>query len=173
MSTSPFLVTVRGIPNNPVINVRTGPNTTYTKLLELPVGTANLPVLEVRADDQNTQIQGRLYQWLRCTLPNGQVGWVRDDLVTVQGDGTRFGYPVVTQATLAGSLTRTTPPPAGISTPPTPVTPPRRALSSQRQPHPSRHPHQHQRCPLLPRRPLCRSRPTSARWIGYAAPLLP
>ncbi len=123
MSTTPFLVTVRGIPNNPIINVRTGPNTTYTKLLELAVGTANLPVLEVRADDQNTQIQGRTYQWLRCTLPGGQNGWVRDDLVTVQGDGRRFGYPVVTQATVAGSLTRTTPPPAGLSTP-APATPP-------------------------------------------------
>ncbi len=135
MSSSPFLVTVRGIPNNPVINVRIGPNTIYTKLSELPVGTANLPVLEVRADDQNTQIQGRTYQWLRCTLPGGQAGWVRDDLVTVQGDGSRFGYPVVAQATLAGSLTRTTPPPAGLSTlispvgvvpiaPATPVAPP-------------------------------------------------
>ncbi len=121
MSTTPFLVTVRGIPNNPVINVRIGPNTTYTKLLELPVGTANLPVLEVRADDQNTQLQGRTYQWLRCTLPGGQSGWVRDDLVAVQGDGSRFGYPVVTQATLAASLTRTTPPPAGLSTPIAPV----------------------------------------------------
>lgn len=121
MSSSPFLVTVRGIPNNPIINVRSGPNTTYTKLIELPVGTANLPVLEVRADDQNTQLQGRTYQWLRCTLPGGQMGWVRDDLVTVQGDGSRFGYPVVTQATLAASITRTTPPPAGLSTPIAPV----------------------------------------------------
>lgn len=123
MSSSPFLVTVRGIPNNPIINVRGGPNTTYPKLLELPVGTANLPVLEVRADDQNTQLQGRTYQWLRCTLPGGQAGWVRDDLVTVQGDGSRFGYPVVTQAILAASLTRTTPPPAGLSTPASPIAP--------------------------------------------------
>ena len=124
MSNSPFLLTVRGIPNNPIINVRSGPNTTYTKLLELPVGTANLPVLEVRADDQNTQIQGRTYQWLRCTLPNGQTGWVRDDLVAVQGDGSRFGYPLVAQPTMAGLLTRTTPPPPGLSTPATPVKPP-------------------------------------------------
>jgi len=121
MSSSPFLVTVRGIPNNPIINVRGGPNTTYPKLIELPVGTANLPVLEVRADDQNTQLQGRTYQWLRCTLPGGQAGWVRDDLVTVQGDGSRFGYPVVAQAILAANLTRTTPPPAGLSSPIAPV----------------------------------------------------
>ncbi len=121
MSTTPFLVTVRGIPNNPIINIRSGPNTTYTKLIELAVGTANLPVLEVRADDQNTQLQGRTYQWLRCILPGGQTGWMRDDLITVQGDGSRFGYPVVMQATLAGSLTRTTPPPAGLSTPIAPV----------------------------------------------------
>ncbi len=121
MTPSPFLVTVRGIPNNPIINVRTGPNTTYTKLIELAVGTANLPVLEVRADDKNTQIQGRTYQWLRCTLPSGQDGWVRDDLVAVQGDGTRFGYPVVAQPTIAGTLTRTTPPPPGLSTPSTPA----------------------------------------------------
>lgn len=123
MSNTPFLVTVRGIPNNPIINVRTGPNTTYDKLLELAVGTANMPVLEVRADDKNTQLQGRTYQWLRCTLPSGQSGWVRDDLVTVQGDGTRFGYPVVAQATLASTLTRTTPPPPGLSSPSTPAQP--------------------------------------------------
>jgi hypothetical protein len=124
MATTPFLVTVRGIPNNPIINVRSGPNTTYTKLLELPVGTANLVVVEVRADDQNTQLQGRTYQWLCCTLPNGQNGWVRDDLVTVQGDGTRFGYPVVTQATLAGSLTRKIAPVGVVTpTPSAPVTP--------------------------------------------------
>lgn len=116
MSTTPFLVTVRGIPSSNIINVRTGPNTTYPKLTELAVGTMNLPVLEVRADDQNTQLQGRTYQWLRCTLPGGQTGWMRDDLVTVQGDGTPFGYPIVAQPILAGSLTRKIAP-VGVTAP--------------------------------------------------------
>ncbi len=127
MSISPFLLTVRGIPSLPIVNIRSGPHTSYTKLLELPVGTANLTILEVRADDHNTQLQGRTYQWLRFTLPDGQSGWVRDDLVTVQGDGSRFGYPIVVQPALAADLTRTTPPPPGLSTPsapPVPVAPP-------------------------------------------------
>jgi hypothetical protein len=122
MSTTPFLVTVRGIPSSNIINIRSGPNTTYPKLLELAVGTMNLPVLEVRADDRNTQIQGRIYQWLRCTLPGGQDGWMRDDLVTVQGDGTPFGYPVVMQPIPAANLTRNIAP-VGVVTPtPTPTT---------------------------------------------------
>ncbi|MCA0454223.1 MAG: chitosanase [Chloroflexi bacterium] len=130
MSISPFLITVRGIPSSPIVNVRIGPNTSYAKLVELPVGTPNLAVLEVRADDKNTQLQGRTYQWLRCTLPNGQNGWIRDDLVTAQGDGTRFGYPIVVQPILVADLTRKFAP-VGVSTPPTtvsapaaPVTPP-------------------------------------------------
>jgi len=27
------------------------------------------------------------------SLPGDKSGWVRDDLVAVQGDGSRFGYP--------------------------------------------------------------------------------
>ncbi len=134
MSTSRFLITVRGIPTSNIVNVRTGPNTTYAKVIELPVGTANLVVLEVRPDDKNTHLQGRTYQWLCCTLPDGQNGWIRDDLVTAQGDGTRFGYPIVVQPILVGNLTRKiapvgvpNPPPAAPVTPPppaAPVTPP-------------------------------------------------
>lgn len=137
MSTSPFLITVRGIPSSNIVNVRTGPNTSYAKLIELPVGTANLTVLEVQADDKNTQLQGRTYQWLRCTLPNGQNGWMRDDLVTAQGDGTRFGYPIVVQPILVADLKRKiapigvptpatafTAPPAPAVSPPTPPIPP-------------------------------------------------
>lgn len=125
MSTSRFLITVRGIPTSNIVNVRTGPNTTYAKVLELPVGTANLVVLEVRPDDKNTQLQGRTYQWLCCALPNGQNGWIRDDLVTAQGDGTRFGYPIVVQPILVGDLTRKIAP-VGVPNPPpaAPVTPP-------------------------------------------------
>jgi formylglycine-generating enzyme required for sulfatase activity len=105
----PFFVSIRGIRENAAvkeINVRSGPNTSYTLLFKSPVGTANLPVLEVRADVQNANYQGKVYQWLRVQFPDGQEGWVRDDLVDVQGDGTDFGYPVLPQAALAFGLTR-------------------------------------------------------------------
>jgi murein DD-endopeptidase MepM/ murein hydrolase activator NlpD len=75
-------------------------------MFEIAVGTANLPVLEVRPDEQGTNIQGRTYQWLRLQYPNGQIGWTRDDLLTISGDGTAFGYGVIVTPTVAGNLIR-------------------------------------------------------------------
>lgn len=107
--TTPFCATIRGIRENPAVvevNVRSGPNTTYVLIFKVPVGMANLLVLEVRADDKNTALQGKTYQWFRLRFPDGRDGWVRDDLIDVVGDGSAFGYPVVPQPVIGFSLTR-------------------------------------------------------------------
>ncbi len=107
--TTPFCATIRGIRENPAVvevNVRSGPNTTYVLIFKAPVGMANLLVLEVRADDKNTALQGKTYQWFRLRFPDGRDGWVRDDLIDVVGDGSAFGYPVVPQPVIGFSLTR-------------------------------------------------------------------
>lgn len=111
MSSTPFQVTIRGIPENPTItevNVRSGPNTSFALVIKAAVGMSGLPVLEVRSDEQGGNFQGKVYQWLRVGFPNGQEGWVRDDLVDVVGDGSRFGYGIVAQPVIAFSLQRDT-----------------------------------------------------------------
>jgi hypothetical protein len=111
MSAVAFQVIIRGISENPSIteiNVRSGPNTAYALRFKAAVGMSGLPVLEVRSDDQNANFQGKLYQWLRVAFPNGQEGWVRDDLVDILGDGSRFGYGVVQRPVLGFSVVRDT-----------------------------------------------------------------
>lgn len=122
MST-PFVAYVRGLPDIPTvreINIRSGPNTNYALLFKSPVGTANLPVLEVKADDTGANLNGKVYQWFRLQFPNGQSGWARDDLLEVSGDGTTFGYSLLLMRSHAFALTRaaTTAPP-----PPAPIAP--------------------------------------------------
>lgn len=128
---NPFVAYVSGIPSRPTVKVRTGPSTTYDPpMFEIPVGTSNLPILDVRADDKGANLQGKTYQWFRLQFPNGQVGWTRDDLLTVSGDGTAFGYGVVSTGTVAFNLIRSFVPnipaapiaPVGV-VPPAPVAP--------------------------------------------------
>ncbi|MBL8164833.1 MAG: chitosanase [Anaerolineae bacterium] len=111
MSAVAFQVIIRGITENPSIteiNVRSGPNTAYGLLFKAAVGMSGLPVLEVRSDEQNANFQGKVYQWLRVAFPNGQAGWVRDDLVDILGDGSRFGYGIVQRPVLGFSVVRDT-----------------------------------------------------------------
>src|SRR5258706_8281991 len=109
MPSTPFQVIIVGDRDNPSItevNVRSGPNRNYAALFRTIVGTSGLPVLEARADDQNAIFQGRLFQWFRVSFPNGQEGWVRDDLVQISGDGSNFGYGVIAQPTDASKVAR-------------------------------------------------------------------
>lgn len=101
-----FFVTIRGLPNFPEINVRSGPSTSQTLKFKQPVGASNLPVLDVKPDSLGVGLNGKVYQWFLLQFPNGQQGWARDDLIDVSGDGTSFGYGVVSTLTPAFSLTR-------------------------------------------------------------------
>jgi hypothetical protein len=105
-----MLAYVRGRPEIPSIRevkVRPGPGEQYDpELFRAPVGTSMLTVLDAQPDAQGKNFNGKVYQWLKLGFPNGQSGWVRDDLLEIQGDGTAFGYGVVNVQTFAFALTR-------------------------------------------------------------------
>src|SRR5262245_18866794 len=135
MATNPFSLTITGNPKTAAvteINVRSGPGKSNDTLFTAKVGTANLAVQEVRADDKGITQDNKVYQWLKATFPNGKQGWMRDDLVNVVGDGTAFGYGVVAQPTNAFSLTRATSVkiPVTVASPSTTVTTPAPASAS-------------------------------------------
>lgn len=89
------------------INVRLGPGTNYSIGFTGPTGLSDLRVLDVKPDDQSKDLNGKVYQWFRLEFPDGRVGWVRDDLINVSGDGTAFGYGVIAATSYAFDLRRT------------------------------------------------------------------
>ncbi|MGJ3240819.1 MAG: SH3 domain-containing protein [Anaerolineae bacterium] len=103
------LARVRGLPNIPSItevNVRSGPNTNHDLVFKVPVGMSGQIILEVQIDSNNTAHEGKVYQWFKLQFDGGAVGWVRDDLLEIEGDCTHFGYPDLSERTFAFTLTR-------------------------------------------------------------------
>jgi uncharacterized protein YraI len=111
--TSPRVV-VRGIPNRPDINVRSGPGTTFALVFKVAVGST-AQVLDAQPDAAHNNFQGKVYQWLKLRLDNGLEVWARDDLLDLlPGDFTALGYGLVSRQHYAFTLTREvtpTPPP--------------------------------------------------------------
>lgn len=106
---NPLLAYIRGIKDIPTvveINIRSGPNTAYDLVFKARVGVADLPVLDVRPDDKGANLQGKIYQWFLLKFPDGKTGWARDDLIEISGDGTTFGYSLLTTRAHAFALTR-------------------------------------------------------------------
>ncbi len=130
MAASNFVVHISGNPNITTlasINVRAKPGTGtgVTVLFQAPIGTDSLPILDVQPDQNGNAFNGKVYQWFQVRFQNGAVGWVRDDLVSVEGDGSSFGYPNATTPLYGFSLMRqmlpAAPTPAPIPTPPAPT----------------------------------------------------
>lgn len=104
-----FRASILGIPHIPSIvqiNVRSGPGTNFDILFKAQVGTADLPIRQVKPDDQRRSLNGKTYQWFQLEFPNGQIGWARDDLLEVVGQGEAFGYPRLARPMLAFNLMR-------------------------------------------------------------------
>lgn len=99
-------VTIRTASDIARINVRSGPGTHHAVLSQLDVGLSGLVVQEVRPDERGQSVRSRVYQWFRIMLPDGRSGWVRDDLVDIEGECTPFGYGRLAQRIRAGNLTR-------------------------------------------------------------------
>jgi hypothetical protein len=123
-----FVAHITGNPNIPglgSVNVRAQPGTApgVAVLFQANIGTPNLGVLEVQPDQANNHFNGKVYHWFRLQFPNGEVGWVRDDLLSVKGDGTTFGYPKLTQDAYGFGILRQMLP-TGVTTPPPPPPPP-------------------------------------------------
>lgn len=103
------IATIRGIPNAPSvteINVRSGPTTTAALVAKGPVGLTGLQVMAVMADATNAALNGKIYQWFQLIFPDGSIGWVRDDLLEIEGDLTPHGYGIVQERSFAFALTR-------------------------------------------------------------------
>lgn len=111
MPTTPSQAIIRGLPDRPditEINIRSGPGTGYALLFKAPVGLS-AAILDALPDDAGNGFQGKVYQWLKLRLPDGNEGWARDDLLDLApGDHTACGYPVLGVRTFAFSLVRDT-----------------------------------------------------------------
>jgi hypothetical protein len=109
MSNTMFTARIRGLPHIPTIveiNTRSGPSTSYDIAFKAQVGLANLTVLDVKADENDSQFDGKRYQWFQLEFPDHEIAWIRDDLLAVRGDGVRFGYDIIEEDTFAFALER-------------------------------------------------------------------
>ncbi|MBK8024324.1 MAG: hypothetical protein IPK19_23555 [Chloroflexi bacterium] len=121
----PFVVHITGNPNIPglrLVNVRPSPRTDAAAVLfQSILGTRSLTVLDVQPDASNNQLNGKVYQWFKVRFPSGIEGWVRDDLVSIDGDGRTYGYPDLSSETYAFSLLRLLLPTLTVTPTPTPT----------------------------------------------------
>ncbi|MEL6404984.1 MAG: hypothetical protein AAFV98_16115 [Chloroflexota bacterium] len=108
---SEALARVRGLPNIPSIvevNVRNDPSTANDVAFKVPVGMSGQRILDVAPDGEGKSQDGKRYEWFKLSFDGGAVGWIRDDLLEIEGDCTAFGYPALNELTWAFSLTRNT-----------------------------------------------------------------
>lgn len=120
-----FLASILGNPDFPSIrevNVRTGPAITRELVFRTPLAAKGF-VKAVEPDADGGGRDGKTYCWFQLQFTDGRTGWVRDDLIEVEGDGSAFGYGFVAQRQQAFRLARTvsTPAPDSPTTPPAPV----------------------------------------------------
>ena len=114
-------------------NVRPAPGTVPNEVVfKAAKGTNNLTILDVQPDNQGVKApNGQVYQWFKLEFPDGQVGWLRSHILTIEGDCTRFGYGLVNTAAYAYTLNRVIA--AAAPTPPAATPPP--ATPAARPPH--------------------------------------
>lgn len=108
---SQFLILVRGLPHIPTIkevNVRGGAGTNNDIVFKAPIGMSGLEVRDIQPDSEGKNLNGKVYQWFQLKFHGGAMGWIRDDLLDIQGDGAEWGYPSLAERTFAFSLTRDT-----------------------------------------------------------------
>lgn len=105
------LLTIKGIPDMPTItevNIRETPSVKSAKKFTAPIGMGNIKVLDCQPDVDKTQMNGKVYQWFKVEFPGNATGWVRDDLVEIEGACGQFGYINDLSKTLAFDLNRQT-----------------------------------------------------------------
>jgi len=90
-----YTVYIRGIPENKMIkavNVRSAPGINNSTILFQSPVDSTATCTEVKADPAGDRFQGQVYKWFNLTFSDGRAGWVRDDLLDLQGDCSPFGY---------------------------------------------------------------------------------
>ncbi|MEQ9029328.1 MAG: SH3 domain-containing protein, partial [Aggregatilineales bacterium] len=126
MSDNPFLVKIRGLieyPNIVEVNIRNDPSTKNAIAFKAAVGLDGLRVLDVKPDGVGNNKDGKVYQWFQVDFNDGRIGWIRDDLIEIRGDGGQFGYGSFAVNTYAFDLTRGQATVAPSSAQPTVATP--------------------------------------------------
>ncbi|HYO87343.1 MAG TPA: chitosanase [Candidatus Limnocylindrales bacterium] len=96
---------IRPVTDISTVNARAGAGRHYAIVRQLPVGTSGLTVTDVMPDEAGEARDGRVFNWLLIALPDGGAGWVRDDLVTLEGDCRAVGYGLLKQPERAALLT--------------------------------------------------------------------
>ena len=125
-------VYIRGIPGNAQVTevrVHVTPGLNTDVPFRIPIGGTAI-CTAVQVDPANDTFQGQTYKWFNLTFPDGRTGWVRDDLLDLQGDCSAFGYGNYDSRTFAFSAlsvvaTVSSPSPAQpvVNAPPTPAAP--------------------------------------------------
>ncbi|MFN8377663.1 MAG: chitosanase [Anaerolineae bacterium] len=101
---NPCLATIQPAAGITSVNARAGAGRHYEVVQQLDAGTTGLRVVDTRPDEASESRQGRVFQWLRLILPDGREGWVRDDLVMIEGDCRAQGYGELAAPVRAASL---------------------------------------------------------------------
>lgn len=87
-------VYIRGIPGNTQVTevrVHVTPGLSTDVPFRVAVGGKAI-CTAVQVDPANDKFQGQTYKWFNLTFPDGRTGWVRDDLLDLEGDCSAFGY---------------------------------------------------------------------------------
>src|SRR5256885_16971558 len=98
----PATVYIRGVPNVPDVRVHVSPGLNPDVPFRIPVGTTST-CDDVKPDPAKDSYQGQTYKWFHLTFPDGRQGWVRDDLLDLQGDFKSLGYSSYDNRTYAFS----------------------------------------------------------------------
>src|SRR5205823_14990001 len=89
-----YTIYVRGIPENPQVKevrVHTAPGLNTDVPFKAPLN-ATATCTDVQPDPGNDSFNGQVYKWFNLTFGDGRTGWVRSDLLDLQGDCSSFGY---------------------------------------------------------------------------------
>ncbi len=117
-----YTIYIRGIPENPQVKevrVHTTPGLNTDVPFKAPLN-ATATCTDVQSDPGNNSFNGQVYKWFNLTFGDGRTGWVRDDLLDLQGDCSGFGYGNYDTRTYAFSAV-----PAAVPTPVAVPAPPR------------------------------------------------
>lgn len=103
--------TIIGIPNMPTItevNVRADASIKSEKKFTVPVGFSGMAIHDVKEDLEQAKTAGKVHYWIQIAFPGGADGYVRDDLIAIEGDCAKFGYSDGLERTRAFDLTVST-----------------------------------------------------------------
>jgi murein DD-endopeptidase MepM/ murein hydrolase activator NlpD len=98
-----YVVFIRGIPENKQVKdvrVHSAPGVNTDAPFRIKVG-AEATCREIKPDPDSSAYQGQIYRWFHLTFGDGRDGWVRDDLLDLQGDCSPFGYGTYASRTYA------------------------------------------------------------------------